>query len=104
MDKFTKNALLACVLICAIIITSFYVGTALGFEMTGGSDDKVNDLATAVGAGVAHNSWYYVTQVDEYIGFCVIGIIGGLVCGYLWVMTFDDASVGPDEIEVRRIN
>jgi len=45
MDKFTKNALIACALLCAFIISSFYVGTALGFNMSGGADDKVNSFS-----------------------------------------------------------
>jgi hypothetical protein len=106
MDKFTKNALIACVLLCAFIIASFYVGTALGFNMSGGADDKVNSLATASGGGQAHDSWFYVTQNDEYIGFCSIGIAGGFFCGYLWVMTFEETSniQGQGTTEVTRHN
>jgi hypothetical protein len=104
MDKFTRNALVGCAIMCAIIIASFYVGTALGYSMSGGADDRVNSMATAAGGGTAHDSWYAVTQNDEYVGFCAIGIAGGFFCGYLWVMTFEETSKIRDTTEVTRHN
>ena len=89
---------------CTLIIASFYIGTALGYSMSGGADDKVNSLATAAGGGQAHDSWYTVTQNDEYVGFCLIGVAGGFFCGYLWVMTFEEISDMQGTTEVKRHN
>ena len=52
---------------------------------------------------------YYVTQNDEYIGFCAIGIAGGLGVGYLYVVNFENPAYMPDKtetskIEERRVN
>ena len=91
MDRFTKNALIACAIMCALIITSFYVGIALGNNLQG-ADDKVNDAAAAAGGGTPHASLYTLDQNGEYVGFGTIGILGGFATGYLWVMAFEETS------------
>jgi len=104
MDKFNKYALTACAVMCIIIIGFYYTGLALGLPgLGGGADDTVNNLATASGGGVAHDSWYYVSQNGEYVGFCTIGIVGGLFVGYLYVMVFENPAFAPDKTETNKI-
>jgi len=109
MDKFNRNVLIACAVMCAIIIGFFYVSVALGLPVGGGADDQINNAATAAGGGTPHDSWYFVTQNMEYVGFCSIGIVGGLAVGYLWVAVFENTAYIPDKtetskIEERRVN
>ncbi|MFZ0010722.1 MAG: hypothetical protein WAL97_02280 [Halobacteriota archaeon] len=91
MDRFTKNALIACAILSALIITSFYVGIALGNSFVG-ADDKVNDAAAQAGGGAPHASLYQLDQNGEYVGFGTIGILGGFATGYVWVMAFEETS------------
>ena len=109
MDKFNRYVLIACAVMCLIIIGFFYTSVALGLPVGGGADDQVNNAATAAGGGTAHSSWYTVTQNDEYVGFCTIGIVGGLAVGYLYVSVFENPAYTPDKtetskIEERRVN
>ena len=53
MDKFNRYALMACAVMCVIIIGFFYASLALGLPVGGGADDQVNNAATASGGGVA---------------------------------------------------
>jgi hypothetical protein len=92
MDKFTKNALIACVALSAIIIVCFYAGTALGHSDLSGSDDKVTQTAAQAGNKTPHSSLYELDQNGEYVGFCTVGILGGLGVGYAWVTVFDEGS------------
>ena len=109
MDKFNRYALMACAVMCVIIIGFFYASLALGLPVGGGADDQVNNAATASGGGVAHDSWYDVSQNGEYVGFGSIGLIGGLAVGYLYVVNFENPAYIPDKtetskIEERRVN
>jgi hypothetical protein len=109
MDKFNKYALMACAVMCVIIIGFFYVSLALGLAVGGGADDQVNNAATASGGGQAHDSWYEVSQNGEYVGFGSIGLIGGLAVGYLFVSVFENPANIPgktetSKIEERRVN
>lgn len=104
MDKFNRNVLIACVVMCAIIIGFYYMGLALGLSgLGGGADDTVNNAATASGGGQAHDSWYEVTQNMEYVGFGLIGVIGGLAVGCLYAMVFDNPAYIPDKTESSKI-
>ena len=91
MDRFDKNALIVCVIMCAIIIAFFYLGTALGKSLEG-TDSQVIDAAAAIGGGTPHSSLYALDQNGEYFGFATIGILGGLATGYLWSMVFDETG------------
>jgi hypothetical protein len=109
MDKFNRNVLTACAVMCVIIIGFFYMSLALGLAVGGGADDAVNDAATASGGGQGHASWGELTQNQEYVGFSLIGIIGGLGVGYLYAAVFENPAYIPDKtetskIETRRVN
>jgi len=92
MDKFTKNALIACVALSALIIVFFYAGTALGHNDLSGSDDKVTETAAQAGNKTPHASLYELDQNGEYVGFTTVGIIGGFAAGYAWVTVFDEGN------------
>ena len=68
MDRFDRNALIACAIMCALIIAFFYVGTALGKSLEG-TDAQVGDAAAAAGHGTPHASLYELDQNGEYVGF-----------------------------------
>jgi len=91
MDKFNKNALIVCVLLSALIIAFFYIGTALGKSLEG-TDSQVVDAAAAVGGGTPHASLYELSQNGEYVGFTMVGILGGFATGYTWSMVFDETN------------
>ena len=92
MDKFTKNALIACAVVSALVIVSFCVATALGSKDLGGTDDKVTQTAAQAGNKTPHASLYELDQNGEYVGFTAVGIIGGFAAGYAWATVFDEAS------------
>lgn len=92
MDKFTKNALTACVILSAVIIGFYYAGSALGHTDLGGTDDKVTQAAAQAGNKTPHSSLYELDQNGEYVGFCTVGILGGLAVGYAWVTVFDEGT------------
>jgi hypothetical protein len=91
MDRFDRNALIACAIMCALIIAFFYVGTALGKSLEG-TDAQVGDAAAAAGHGTPHASLYELDQNGEYVGFTAVGLLGGFFTGYFWVMAFDETS------------
>ena len=106
MDRFDRNALIGLTIMCAIIIAFFYIGVALTGGNLGGADDKVADLAHEAGGGTPHASLYELDQNGEYVGFGLIGLIGGFFTGYIWVMAFDETSniQGQGPAEVKRHN
>ena len=109
MDKFNRYVLIACAVMCLIIIGFFYTSIALGLPVGGGADDQVNTAATAAGGGVAHDRGTMSLKTMRYIGFCAIGIAGGLGVGYLYVVNFENPAYMPDKtetskIEERRVN
>jgi hypothetical protein len=106
MDKFDKNALIALAIMAGIIIAFFYIGYAINGTNLGGADDKVAELAQAAGGGTPHASLYTVDQNGEYVGFGLIGVMGGFFTGYIWVMAFDETSnvQGQGTTEVTRQN
>jgi len=91
MDRFDRNALIGLAVMCAIIITLFYIGTALGKSLEG-TDAQVGDAAAAAGHGTPHASLYELNQDGEYVGFTTVGLLSGFAIGYLWVMAFDETS------------
>jgi hypothetical protein len=91
MDRFDRNALIGLAVMCAIIITLFYIGTALGKSLEG-TDAQVGDAAAAAGHGTPHASLYKLNQDGEYVGFTTVGLLSGFAIGYLWVMAFDETS------------
>lgn len=90
MDRFTKNALIGCTVICAIIIVFFYVGSALGHANISGTDEKVEGQAAKSGNKEAHRMLYELSENEEYIGFLFVGMIGGFIAGYAWTVVFDE--------------
>lgn len=106
MDKFDKNALIALAIMGGIVIAFFYIGYAISGTNLGGADDKVADLAQAAGGGTPHPSLYELSQNGEYVGFGLIGVIGGFFTGYIWVMAFDETGTvqGEGTTEVTRHN
>lgn len=92
MDKFTKNALIACAALSALVIVSFYIGTALGSKDLAGTDGKVEGTAAQTGDKTPHASLYELDQNGEYVGFTTVGIIGGFAAGYAWATVFDEPS------------
>jgi hypothetical protein len=91
MDKFTKNALIGCAIMCAIVIVFFYVGSALGYTDIAGTDGKVEGQAAQSGNKEAHATFYELSENGEYLGFLLAGMTGGFVVGYAWTMVFDEA-------------
>jgi len=91
MDKFTKNALIACVALSALIIVFFYAGITLGHADLSGSDDKVNENAANAGNKIP-TQLIALDQNGEYVGFTILSIIGGFTAGYIWVIIFDEES------------
>jgi hypothetical protein len=85
MDKFTKYALLAMVLIVAIMTVSAYIGYAVGGNAA--TDDIVNDLG---GGGTAYSPFTVEAfgEVGEYAGFLVGASACGLIVGYLFPSVF----------------
>jgi len=92
MDKFTKNALIVCTVLSALVIVFFYVGTALGSKDLAGTDGKVEEAAAQSGNKTPHASLIELDQNGEYVGFTSVGVIGGFAAGYLWAMVFDEAN------------
>jgi len=105
MDRFDRNALIVLAILAAIIIAFYNIGVALTRTDLGGADDKVSDMAQAAGGGTPHSSLYELSQNGEYVGFGLIGVIGGFFTGYIWVMAFDETSnIQRDTTEVTRHN
>ena len=96
MDKFTKNALIACVALSSLIIVFFYAGVTLGHADLSGSDDKVNENAANAGNRMP-TQLIALDQNGEYMGFTILSIIGGFTAGYIWVIIFDEE--GNEEVE-----
>jgi len=91
MDKFTENALIACVALSALIIVFFYAGAALGHDGLSGSDDKVNENAANAGNKVP-TQLVALDQNEEYVGFTILSSAGGFMAGYVWVIIFDEGG------------
>ena len=92
MDKFTKNALIACAVLSTLVIVFFYVGTALGSKDLAGTDGKVEEAAAQTGDKTPHASLIELDQNGEYVGFATVGVIGGFAAGYAWVTVFDEGN------------
>ena len=84
MDKFTKYALLAMVLIVAIMMASGYVGYKVGGNSA--TDDKVNNKASGSSTTVYYNPFTieHWGVTGEYFGFCAAGCVGGFLVGYIF--------------------
>ncbi|MGZ4903219.1 MAG: hypothetical protein ACXVIG_00595 [Halobacteriota archaeon] len=91
MDKFTKNALIACAITCAIVIVFFYVGSALGYKDIAGTDGKIERQAAESGNKEVHTTFYELSENGEYVVFLLAGMIGGFIVGYAWTIVFDEA-------------
>ena len=92
MDRFTKNAILGCAAVCAIIIAFFYVGSALGHTDITGTDSKVERQAAESGNKDGHATFYELSENGEHAGFLLAGMIGGFTVGYTWTMVFDETQ------------
>ena len=84
MDRFTKYALLAMVLIIAIMTVSAYVGYMV--DGNAATDDTVNSAASGSSTTVYYNPFTieHWGVHGEYIGFFSAGCLGGLLVGYLF--------------------
>jgi hypothetical protein len=81
MDKFTKYALIAMVLIVSIMVVSAYIGYSVGGNAA--TDDVVNDLA---GGGTTYFPFTVEAfgEMGEYVGFFVAASASGFIVGYIF--------------------
>ena len=88
MDRFTKYALLAMVLIVAIMTVSAHVGYSVGGNAA--TDDQVNNAASGSSTTVYYNPFTieYWGVHGEYVGFFLAGCVGGLLVGYQFPLVF----------------
>ena len=88
MDRFTKYALLATVIIVAIMTISAYVGYFVGGNAA--TDDTVNNAASGSSTTVYYNPFTieHWGVHGEYVGFFSAGCLGGLLVGYLFPTVF----------------
>ena len=94
MDRFTKNALAGCAIMCAVVVVFFYVGSALGHTDIAGTDGKVEGQAAESGNQEPHATFYELSENGEYVGFLLAGMLGGFVVGYAWPMVFEEHGKG----------
>lgn len=92
MDSFTRNAVIGCAIVCAIVTGSFYAGSALGHGDLAGTDAKVEAQAAQSGSKEPYATFFTLSQNEEYIGFTLAGMLGGFIVGYAWAMVFDEAD------------
>ncbi len=92
MDKFTKSAFIGCVVVCAIVLVFFYIGSALGYTDIAGIDGKVEGQAAKTGNKETQGVFYELDQNGEYVGFLLVGMVGGFVVGYAWVVVFEESD------------
>jgi len=94
MDRFTKYALIAMVLIVSVMTVSAYVGYIVGGNVA--TDNKVNNAASGSSTTVYYNPFTieHWGVNGEYVGFCVAGCAGGFIVGYIFpsVMSYDIIS------------
>ncbi len=85
MDRFVKNALLLCLSISVLILCLSFVGTVLIGQQFEGTDEKIKSAA-----GFEDQTFSFVPVSDgvKPVLFGVIGVIGGFVCGFLYVDVF----------------
>lgn len=88
MDRFTKYALLAMVIIVTIMTVSAYVGYSVGGNAA--TDNQVNDAASGSSTTVYYNPFTieHWGVHGEYVGFFLAGCVGGLLVGYLFPIVF----------------
>ena len=93
MDRFTKYALLAMVVIVAIMTVSAYVGYSVGGNAA--TDDQVNNAASGSSTTVYYNPFTVELWGDngEYVGFFLVGCVGGFLVGYLFPIVFTSNTV-----------
>lgn len=93
MDKFTKYALIAMVLIVAIMMVSGYVGYRVGGNVA--TDSKVNDKASGSTTTTYYNPFTieHWGVIGEYVGFFAAGCVGGFVVGYIFPTVFGSNAV-----------
>jgi hypothetical protein len=88
MDKFTKYALIAMVLIVAILTTSAYVGYIVGGNKA--TDEQVNNAASGSTATTYYNPFTieHWGVTGEYVGFFTAGCVSGFLVGYIFPTVF----------------
>ena len=88
MDRFTKYALLAMVLIVAVMTVSAYVGYFVGGNAA--TDDQVNNAASGTSITVYYNPFTieHWGVHSEYVGFFLAGCVGGFLVGYIFPTVF----------------
>jgi hypothetical protein len=88
MDKFDKNALIACALLAVLIVTFSFIATnLLGQKDLPGTDGVVEEQAANVGTKTL-TQVISLDETGEYIGFTVLGVVGGFAAGYWYVDAF----------------
>jgi hypothetical protein len=86
MDKFTKYVLIGLAVALLVMTVSAYVGFMIGGNAA--TDDIVNDLG---GGGTVYSPFTVeaLGEYGEYIGFFVVGSVGGFIVGYILPSVFN---------------
>lgn len=86
LDKFTKNLL---AIMIVILVFIFAAGKYMDSHKmaAGGTDDKVNNLATAV-SSKAHHPFIELPGDAQLGAFSVANFFGGLILGHQWEKIF----------------
>jgi hypothetical protein len=88
VDKFDKNALIACAILATLIVTFSFIATnLLGQKDLPGTDGVVEEQAATVGTKTPTHV-VSLDETGEYIGFTMIGLAGGFAAGYWYVDAF----------------
>jgi hypothetical protein len=90
MDKFNKYAIITIIAIVAVCLVMGYIGYQVGGNAA--TDDKVNDKA---GGGTTYNPFTIegFGENGEYVGFCVVGCVGGFIVGYIFPTLFSNNTL-----------
>jgi hypothetical protein len=93
MDRFTKYALIAMILIVSIMIVSGYIGYRVGGNAA--TDNKVNNAASGSSTTVYYNPFTieHWGQNGEYVGFFSAGCAGGLIVGYIFPSVMSKSAI-----------
>jgi hypothetical protein len=93
MDRFTKYALIAMILIVAVMTVSGYIGYKVGGNAA--TDDKVNAAASDSSTTVYYNPFTieHWGVTGEYLGFCAAGCAGGFIVGYIFPSVMSNSAI-----------
>jgi hypothetical protein len=93
MDRYTKYALIAMVLVVSIMTVSAYVGYIVGGNVA--TDNKVNNAASGSSTTVYYNPFTieHWGQSGEYAGFFSAGCAGGFIVGYIFPSVMSNIAI-----------